>query len=120
MLRTHVATPQAEVRAVRRSGNQVELDLYIPKTLELFRAHFPRFGILPGVVQVDWAMNYGREHLEIAGTFKRLRRLKFLHPILPGATIVLSLTCESPGTLAFTYRNSERACSSGCADFKHD
>lgn len=110
-------TPQPDVRAVRRSGQAVELDLLIPETLEFFTDHFPGFPLLPGVVQVDWAIRYGREHLRIAGDFRRLRNVKFLHPILPGARVTLTLSPENATDLAFTYRNVRRTCSAGHAVF---
>lgn len=110
-------TAQPDVRAVRRSGNSVELELHVPRTLDFFQGHFPRFGILPGVVQVDWALTYGRRHLQVSGDFRRLRGVKFLHPILPGARLLLILTQDDPGELVFAYRNAERTFSTGRAVF---
>ena len=109
-------TPQPQVRAVRRSADEVELDLYIPRSLDFFPDHFPRLGILPGVVQIDWAITLGRQHLAVAGEFRGLRALKFLHPILPDSAVTLALS-RSPGELAFAYRAPERAYSSGRALF---
>jgi 3-hydroxymyristoyl/3-hydroxydecanoyl-(acyl carrier protein) dehydratase len=110
-------TPQPDVRAVRRSGASVELELEIPRTLDFFEAHFPRFALLPGVVQLDWAIRYGRDHLRVGGDFRRLRGLKFLHPILPGARVVLTLSPGDPGEVRFAYRNAGRTYSTGCAVF---
>lgn len=109
--------PQPQVRAVRRSGAAVELDLYVPGSLDFFPDHFPRLGILPGVVQVDWAITLARAHLPVTGAFRGLRALKFLNPILPDSALTLALTQDAPGELSFSYRAGERAYSSGRVRF---
>ena len=108
--------PQPQVRAVRRSADGIELDLFVPGSLNFFPDHFPRIAILPGVVQIDWAITLGRAHFDVAGEFRGLRAIKFLHPILPETTVTLALS-RSPGELAFAYRTPERAYSSGRALF---
>lgn len=101
------------VISVRSAGDGVELDLAVPPTLAWFPDHFPRFAMLPGVVQLEWAIRYGREHLGVGGTFRRVAGLKFLHPILPGARVTLALNRGKPGEIAFAYRRGERPCSHG-------
>jgi 3-hydroxymyristoyl/3-hydroxydecanoyl-(acyl carrier protein) dehydratase len=100
------------VRAVRRCGNATELDLFVPRTSAFFPDHFPRLGVLPGVVQVDWAVRLAREHLGLTGTFKGLRNLKFVNPVLPDTAVTLTLE-SADGALSFAYRTGERAYSSG-------
>lgn len=111
-------TPQPQVRAVRRSDGAVELDLFVPATLDFFPDHFPRLGLLPGVVQIDWAITLGRAHLPIAGDFHGLRALKFVNPILPDTALTLALAQSAPGELAFHYRSEARAFSSGRVLFR--
>lgn len=108
---------QPTVRAVRRSGDAVELDLFIPRELEFFPDHFPRLSILPGVVQVDWAIAFARQHLGLAGTFRGLRNLKFVNPVLPETALVLALSLSAAGDLTFSYQAGERTYSSGRALF---
>ena len=108
---------QPAVRAVRRSGDAVELDLFIPRSLDFFPDHFPRLGILPGVVQIDWAIGFGRQHLGLKGTFRGLRNLKFVNPVLPETALVLALGLSAAGELTFTYKSGERVYSSGRALF---
>ena len=107
---------QPTVRAVRREGMHAELDLFIPASLDFFADHFPRLAILPGVVQVDWAITLGREHLGLPGAFRGLRNVKFMSPVLPGATLTLSLD-RAEHELSFAYRAGERTFSSGRALF---
>lgn len=109
-------TPQPLVRAVRRAGHEVELDLFVPRTLEFFPDHFPRLGILPGIVQIDWAIGFGRQHLAVSGAFRGLRNLKFVNPVLPDTALTLSLAAGA-GELSFAYRAGDKAYSSGRALF---
>ena len=109
-------TAEPLVRAVRHAGSAVELDLFIPRALEFFPDHFPRLGILPGVVQIDWAIGFGRRHLGVAGDFRGLRNLKFVSPILPDTALTLALAA-APGALSFAYRDADKAYSSGRALF---
>lgn len=110
-------TAEPLVRALRRAGATAELDLFVPGSLDFFPDHFPRIGILPGVVQVDWAIGFGRRHLDVAGTFRGLRALKFVNPILRDSAVVLALDATKPGELAFAYRAGDKAFSSGRALF---
>ena len=102
-----------EALAVRRFNNAVELDLRIAEHQAFFPDHFPRFSMLPGVAQIDWAIRLGREHLGITGSFRKLSGLKFQHPILPGASVTLCLARTASGELEFAYQNRDRDCSSG-------
>ncbi len=106
-------TTRPEVLAVRRSGDAVELDLHVPAALAYFPSHFPRFAMLPGVVQLDWAIAAAREHLAPAGEFRRLAALKFQHPIRPGAKLTLRLDPAAQGEIRFAYRSAARDCSGG-------
>lgn len=110
-------TSQPQVRAVRHSADAVELDLFVARTLDFFPDHFPRLGILPGVVQLDWAITLGREHLAIAGDFRGVRALKFQNPILPDTAVTLALARSGPHQLGFSYRGNGREYSSGRALF---
>jgi 3-hydroxymyristoyl/3-hydroxydecanoyl-(acyl carrier protein) dehydratase len=82
----------------------VELDLYLPASLRYFRGHFPGLPILPGVVQLHWAILYARERLGVRGEFKGLRALKFMKPIQPDRRIALRLE-PFPGGFDFTYHS---------------
>ena len=109
--------PQPQVRAVRRSADQVELDLFVPGTLDFFPDHFAQFRVLPGVVQIDWAITLGREHFALTGAFRGLRAVKFLRPIQPDTAVTLALARGAPGELSFAYRTGDQPYSSGRALF---
>ncbi|HUR39901.1 MAG TPA: thioester dehydrase [Verrucomicrobiae bacterium] len=108
---------EPQVRAVRHAADAVEIDLHVSASLDFFPDHFPRLGILPGVVQIDWALSLGRQHLPVDGAFLGLRSIKFVNPILPGADLTLSVSRPARNELAFAYRAGARTFSSGRALF---
>lgn len=110
-------TTHPQVLAVRRGEGGVELDLHVPARLSWFPHHFPRFHMLPGVVQTAWAIAFARQHLGLTGSFRRLTGLKFQHPILPAERVTLNLGSPAAGELVFAYRNGGRACSGGRIQF---
>ncbi|MDR2506386.1 MAG: AMP-binding protein [Candidatus Accumulibacter sp.] len=95
-------------------SRKVVLDLEIERSLAHFSGHFPEMAILPGVVQIDWAIRYAREYFHMAGKFSSLENVKFLALVLPGARLQLTLAWDSDsGVLEFTYANSRRRFSTG-------
>jgi len=105
-----------EVLAERRSARGVELDLHVQPQLACFDGHFPGFPILPGVVQVDWAVELAREKLGLQGAFTGAENLKFVAIVKPGARPTLLLELAG-GRLRFSYHGAQRRYSSGVLVF---
>jgi acyl-coenzyme A synthetase/AMP-(fatty) acid ligase/3-hydroxymyristoyl/3-hydroxydecanoyl-(acyl carrier protein) dehydratase len=120
--------PQAEVEALLIAPRpkapdvleQVETDgewnlqLVVPADLAYFSGHFPTAPVLPGVVQVDWALSLGRQLLDLPPRFVGMEVLKFQQLVRPGDEIQLHLRFDRErGKLYFAYRNDTAACSSG-------
>jgi 3-hydroxymyristoyl/3-hydroxydecanoyl-(acyl carrier protein) dehydratase len=80
-----------QIEGIRRTGDAVELDIRLPPDLLWFQGHFPQAPILPGVVQIDWAMAYAREHLGLDLPTARLFKVKFRQVIRPGEFLTLRL-----------------------------
>ena len=94
-------------------AHQVTLSLHIPADIAYFNGHFPTTPILAGVVQVDWALHFAAEHLELdKNKFTGAPQLKFSQLILPGATLQLELTYQN-GTLRFRYYHEAGVYSKG-------
>lgn len=102
------------VHPVSDNVNQVRLDLHIPIELDYFPGHFPNMPVLPGVVQIDWAVRYAREFLALSGCFTGLEHIKFQSLVLPDARLELLLIWDKQkNQLEFSYTTSERKYSSG-------
>ncbi|WP_426201711.1 AMP-binding protein [Pseudomonas sp. TWP3-1] len=127
-LNTQGKLPQSEVEALllapRPKAAQVleqsetdgewNLQLSVPPDLAYFSGHFPKAPVLPGVVQVEWALNLGRQLLNLSGAFAGMEVLKFQQLVRPGDEIQLHLRFDpARGKLYFTYRNDTATCSSG-------
>ena len=103
-----------EVIEVARSDERVELKLIIPEALLYFRGHFPGFAILPGVVQLDWAIRYGTDYFALGAVGPKTIRIKFRKPIRPNHRLTLSLKhIRSRNSIQFEYNDAHGACSSG-------
>jgi 3-hydroxymyristoyl/3-hydroxydecanoyl-(acyl carrier protein) dehydratase len=107
-----------EIRSSERLARGVRLQLIIPVDLRYFVGHFPELPLLPGVIQVKWAIELGRELLQFAGTFRALSAVKFMRVIQPGEGITLTLEyAADKHQLDFEYALGERQCSSGSVLF---
>jgi 3-hydroxymyristoyl/3-hydroxydecanoyl-(acyl carrier protein) dehydratase len=103
-----------EIIGVARSEEQAELKLVVPQALLYFRGHFPGFAILPGVVQLDWAIQYGRQHCALGAVFASTIRIKFRKPIRPNHHLTLNIKyMRSRNCIYFDYADAEGVCSSG-------
>lgn len=120
--------PQAQVEALlvapriqgpervsqQQVGDELQLELVVPLDLAHFTGHFPGTPILPGVVQVDWAITLGQHLMSLPPRFAGMEVLKFQQLVRPGDRLSLTLRFDQErGKLHFAYRNGEAACSSG-------
>ena len=103
-----------EVLSQSEDAGQWTLNLSIPPDLAFFSGHFPKTPVLPGVVQVDWAMVLGQQLLDLPPRFAGMEVLKFQQLVRPGDAIELTLRFDSErAKLHFAYRNATAPCSSG-------
>ncbi|HCS63402.1 MAG TPA: hypothetical protein DIW64_04575 [Cellvibrio sp.] len=80
---------------VKVAQGHVDAQLLVTPELAGFAGHFPDFPILPGVVQLDWAIHYAQEFLLLDEPVVRVERLKFTCPISPNTQLQLSLIYDA-------------------------
>ncbi|MFI8374479.1 AMP-binding protein [Pseudomonas helleri] len=103
-----------EVMSQREDAGLWTLNLSIPPDLAYFSGHFPTTPVLPGVVQVEWAMTLGQQVLDLPPRFAGMEVLKFQQLVRPGDAIELTLRFDRERSkLHFAYRNATAACASG-------
>ena len=89
-------------------GQKLSATLFLPENLVYFDGHFDDMPILPGVVQIHWAIELASKHLKIEGEFIGVDMLKFKKIISPGYLVEIEVVYEpKKGTLSFTYTSEQ-------------
>ncbi len=101
-------------RTETASGVDYRLD--VGPELYWFRGHFPDNAILPGVVQVHWAIHFGAELGYGPKKFTGLARVKFKAVVRPPTILKLELVATGRG-LGFTYTAGDTLHSTGTVRF---
>jgi len=105
-------------RVVSLEATRVLLELTVPDDLLYFDGHFTVAPVLPGVVQVDWAIRYGRRHFALGPVFRAMHALKFQQMIRPGTPVQLELVHDAvKDTLQFRYFSGAGPHGSGRVSF---
>lgn len=98
----------------QRDADAAHLLLPLDADLIAFDGHFPQAKILPGVVQLDWAIHYAREVFAMPPRFARMDALKFQHVARPGDCLQLTLGWDAvKSVLSFRYVSDHGVHASG-------
>ncbi|QWT20806.1 hypothetical protein KPL74_02065 [Bacillus sp. NP157] len=103
----------ASVLSEQVEGDTHVLSLELPLDLACFADHFPDAPVLPGVLQIAWALEFASPRLGTPATCRSVDQLKFQRLLRPGDRVELRLRHDpARGRLHFTYRTVDATCSS--------
>ena len=88
------------------------LELEVPEQLVYLQGHFDDYPLVPGVVQIQWAIDLATEQFGCECVVADMDRLKFQQPLRPGMRFQLELKLSAQ-TLQFSFESCEGRHSSG-------
>jgi 3-hydroxymyristoyl/3-hydroxydecanoyl-(acyl carrier protein) dehydratase len=104
---------------VERESHRAVLELSAPRDLCYFNGHFPGMPVLAGVVQIHWAITYGRQYFDLPPVFRGIHGLKLQRIIGPEEPFTLELIHEpTKSSLFFKFTSLVGRHSSGRAIFE--
>ena len=120
-MRNEPAPLLPQVFAVTTEPARVTLALRIPPDLAYLPGHFPGVAVVPGVVQIHWAVHFARQYWKITEPFSHFEVVKFKELMVPSQQPTLTLN-YSPrnGRLQFLFHADAIEFSSGRIYFKAD
>jgi 3-hydroxymyristoyl/3-hydroxydecanoyl-(acyl carrier protein) dehydratase len=77
--------------------------LDISPELDWFRGHFPGNPVLPGVVQLHWAVKVAQAIFGLTGAPAEIKRLKFKSIVMPPRIVELSVFRSSENEVQFEF-----------------
>ena len=101
------------IKDCKKSDNSVNLLLHFSKNAEYFQGHFPQMAVLPGFVQVHFALTFAKEYLAVDQVILAIKKLRFTKIISPNSDINLTIEIISLKKITFKYFTKETNHSSG-------
>jgi len=119
---TRLFERQALPPFVVTSREECEMTATLPLSdcMQAFDGHFPQVAILPGVIQIDWALRLAQRHFPIEGHFSGLKQIRFQRILRPEDEVTLSLRFfPEKNEVRFAYASKQGVHSQGQALFAH-
>jgi len=102
------------ILSMREQDQSVELECLIQDSLIWFRGHFPDSPVLPGVVQLHWALQFANRHFGINQSSASRHSVKFRRMIRPDQRVILQLEHDIKAKrLKFKFFDERHIYSSG-------
>lgn len=95
-------------------SNCCQLVFTLDPQLSYFEGHFPDQPILAGVVQLNWAIELAKTHLDLAGSeIKAIEVLKFQQLLTPNTQVTLTLEQKDHKKFTFSFQSATGNHASG-------
>lgn len=111
----HAGSPRVLLVASEQPLTSITLE--VAAELDWFRGHFPGRPVLPGIVQLHWAVLACRVVFGLSGSPHEIKRLKFKRMIEPPAEVELALARAGAAQARFTFSSRGEQSSEGTIVF---
>jgi 3-hydroxymyristoyl/3-hydroxydecanoyl-(acyl carrier protein) dehydratase len=99
-------------------AGSLDCRLRVPYDMAIFRGHFPSAPIVPGVMQIGWAVELARAHGLADGPLAGIGAAKFRRVLRPGMCLDARLERDAqPGQVHFRYTCGGTVVSTGRLQF---
>ena len=103
---------------LERTGDSAVLNLSVAADSPWLAGHFPERPVLPGVVQLRWAVQAAGELWPGLQRVQSVSNLKFQNPVLPPASLRLQLDhLPERRTVRFRFESGDHVVSRGSVRF---
>jgi acyl-CoA synthetase (AMP-forming)/AMP-acid ligase II/3-hydroxymyristoyl/3-hydroxydecanoyl-(acyl carrier protein) dehydratase len=102
-----------EILEELRGDDFLERVCFAPSDLSCFPGHFPGFSLVPGVLQLDWAMDIAADLLGEIPRVEEIETLKLHTPILPKSRFRIRVRTEPGNRITFRIWNDETNFANG-------
>ena len=103
---------------LERGANAARVELGVEAGDAAFEGHFPGMAILPGVIQLDWAILCARDAFALTAPVSGLEALKFRQPVLPGTRLAVEMQWNAAAqTMTFRITSATGVHASGRVRF---
>lgn len=101
---------------IKKHDFGADMEIYFAAESAYFNGHFPMAKILPGAIQLHFAINFAKKLFDKTDYPKRVKRLKFSNIIRPREIVLLSIK-KGENSCTFSYSKQGLPCSSGVLEF---
>ncbi|MCL1066227.1 thioester dehydrase [Shewanella olleyana] len=103
-----------EIIAQQTTDEGICWQIFVAADLDYFKGHFDEQAVLPGVTQLDWAIQLGCQAFGYQTEVASLEVLKFQQLMLPDSQVELFISHNpEKSKLTFSYRDGDKRYASG-------